>query len=49
MDRQSQLIQVANCKVVLVIFTKEQKSELRYGEWAFKVTYIEEQTINVDA
>ena len=25
------LIQVANRKVVLVIFTKEQKSELRYG------------------
>ena len=38
-----------NGKVVLVIFTKEQKSELRYGEWAFKVTYIEKQTINVDA
>ena len=32
-DRQSQLIQVANRKVVLVIFTKEQKSygTLRYG------------------
>ena len=32
--RQSHLIQVANRKVVLVIFTKEQKSyvTVRYGE-----------------
>ena len=29
-NRTSQLIQVANRKVVVVIFTKEQKSELRY-------------------
>ena len=37
-----------NRKVVLVIFTKEQKvlSTVRY---AFEVTYIEKQTINVDA
>ena len=51
---QSQLIQFANRKVVLVIFTKEQKSELRYVSYvtlryAFEVTYIEKQTINVDA
>ena len=30
-DRRSQLIQVANRKVVLVFFTEEQKSELQYG------------------
>ena len=30
-DWQSQLIQFTNRKVVLVIFTKEQKSEVRYG------------------
>ena len=50
-DWQSQLIQFTNRKVVLVIFTKEQKSEVRYGEvrYAFEVTYIEKQTINVDA
>ena len=46
---QSQLIQFANRKVVLVIFTKEKKSEVRYGEVSFEVTYIEKQTINVDA
>ena len=60
-DWQSQLIQVVvnssvkcqlNRKVVLVIFTKEQKSELRELRelrYAFEVTYIEKQTINVDA
>ena len=80
-DWQSQLIQFTNRKVVLVIFTKEQKSEVRYGtvrygtvrygtvrygtvrygtvrygtvrygtvRYAFEVTYIEKQTINVDA
>ena len=46
-DRRLQLIQTANRKVVLVIFTKEQKSEVRY---AFEVTLnIEKQNINLDA
>ena len=55
-DRQSQLIQVANRKVVLVIFTKEQKSyvtlryvTVRYGELLRSLIPIEKKTIYVGA
>ena len=49
-DWQSQLIQFTNRKVVLVS-KKVRYGEVRYGtvRYAFEVTYIEKQTINVDA